>query len=368
MAYLPFHKIKKTLVYVSSLVNLSSKVFTIFHKTYNFRNLFVHHVKSISNIVQSLTPNATVLIWDDMLRGIRPDKWKNIEKLYNIQPVCWDYEPTIQVSHTNLFKYHQMFQHLWIASAFKGADGRIATFPSTRNRFLNLLHWLNFIQGYRFGGERNIHNFKGIILTGWSRYSHMDPPCELLPVAFPSLIINLLLIREYHSGNISTKWTTKYSDVFYGFVDEVLSNSVLKCETIENIFNEGNCDFDGKDLYIALANFSALVSKLSANTIFDNKEMGLECVEYYSKIGFLNTNKVQDFKLSVDSNLKELTKLESFVTKEMSKYYDRDFVTEYVNYKSQFIRNRLQNILPSLNRYVDLRKWPRRSKNCSFFV
>ena len=36
-------------------------------------------------------------------------------------------------------------------------------------------------------------SFKGLTLTGWSRYDHFAVNCELLPVALPSLIINLVV-------------------------------------------------------------------------------------------------------------------------------------------------------------------------------
>lgn len=36
----------------------------------------------------------------------------------------------------------------------------------------------------------------GIILTGWQRYSHYSPLCEILPVSIPSLIVDLVYLNS----------------------------------------------------------------------------------------------------------------------------------------------------------------------------
>ena len=45
-------------------------------------------------------------------------------------------------------------------------------------------------------------SFRGLVLTGWSRYDHFAVLCELLPVALPSLIVNLVIVTQGKKINI----------------------------------------------------------------------------------------------------------------------------------------------------------------------
>lgn len=176
-----------------------------------FSDLYINHVEEVTHIVNELSPATNVLIWGDMLfQNEKPGTFI----LDGIEAVAWDYAAHPRFSHKYFYNLHRNFKNIWIASAFKGADGRNATFPNIKKRFLNNLSWLKFILDYKFGGENQVYDFKGIILTGWSRYSHMAPQCELFPIAMPSLILNLLLIDTVKKGIDEGDIDLPYCDFF----------------------------------------------------------------------------------------------------------------------------------------------------------
>ncbi|KAG6449862.1 hypothetical protein O3G_MSEX006298 [Manduca sexta] len=329
-------------------------------------DLFVNHVNLISEIVKLLSPATVVLIWDDMLREIKPMEWEDFDNFVQTEPVYWDYKPNLAVSHLNLLKYRKKFDNIWIASAFKGADGPIATIPNLKNRFMNHFSWLNLILDYKFGGDDKVYNFKGIILTGWSRYNHMDPPCELLPLALPSLILNLLLIKKFQSGIVVDDDETSLGvDGFFAKHLDTEFNQSLKCKHIgiENM-DYSSCTLHSLELYTILERYRHTTENIESH--FYNDKIGLKSIEYYSKQGYVNINNVRRHMKWSNETLYELIDIEKMLYGTMLKYYNREFTKEYVNFKTYANKKRLKELYKTLRAYTKPRHWPRRPAKSLF--
>lgn len=54
----------------------------------------------------------------------------------------------------------------------------------------------------------------GIVLTGWSRYSHFLPLCELLPVSIPTLIGEAIYLKYWNSNITSSLMEDKILVIF----------------------------------------------------------------------------------------------------------------------------------------------------------
>lgn len=306
-----------------------------------------------------------------MLREIEVHEFYQMAHLPDVQLVYWDYSPYLGSPIATFHKYHEKFPHIWIASAYKGADGRTSMLPNLRNRFFNVLSWMELIQNFKFAEEVDVYNFRGIILTGWSRYTHMDPPCDLLPVAYPSLIISLLLVHKFISGNVTSLKDLR-TGTYYSIYDDFLNENVnfgshMDCKMGLDSLNKGDCIFDGVRLHVALSEYFDVLQDYTDGTLV-NDDTGLEYLEYYSNIGAVDTNKISKTKEFILSKMKTLVELENVIKVEMDKYYEKDFINEYVNYKTYNHKNKLRSALNALNDYSKVRSWPRRMDNVSYYI
>ena len=78
---------------------------------------------------------------------------------------------------------------MWIASAFRGANTPYKTLPDLQQHMNNHKAWLEKLYN-------KTKNVSGLIITGWSRYTHYTVLCDLLPHSIPSLVLCLSVVER----------------------------------------------------------------------------------------------------------------------------------------------------------------------------
>lgn len=329
------------------------------------------HVKFISGVIWDLSPKSKILTWEDMFKAIRPTHSIDL-RFPNMESVCWDYVATnLDSLHPNLYKYQRMFDNQWVASAYKGADGSSRTLPLLYSRFANHMNWLNFILTYE--SSYKLYRFKGIILTGWSRYSHMEPPCELLPVAMPSLLLNLILIEKYHKGiffhHEFIKSEQQYNVYQKGYIDTYIAKDLSSALMCENCIVDGSlstfqahtCVFEGAALYAVLERYTQL-RKTYTLQFFGGHDpsMSAELSMDAIKEGYINMFHIKSLMDVSTMIMNQITMIELQMVNAMTAYYDKFVIDEYVNFKLSTMKNDLLKLIQYLREYDVVKDWPRR--------
>lgn len=138
------------------------------------------------------------IIWDDMFRGwsgAQLDMLK-VNGKHLAEPCIWDYlgDKNIFDSITcnqSIGNTMVNFEKIWVASAYKGCRSPSTFFVDHELRLQNQYNWLEFARKSHFRDK-----IEGIILTGWSRFTHETVLCELLPMSIPSINLCLSVIDK----------------------------------------------------------------------------------------------------------------------------------------------------------------------------
>ncbi|KAK6050020.1 hypothetical protein COOONC_12475, partial [Cooperia oncophora] len=114
-----------------------------------------------------------------------------------ITPVVWGYK--IDVTEEGYFplglfeRLSQVFPTIFFASAYKGAHWKDENFIDL-DRYLR--NHMSYVRLYKAHKDSINGRVGGIILTGWQRYMHRAPLCELLAISIPSLVSDLVYIQD----------------------------------------------------------------------------------------------------------------------------------------------------------------------------
>ncbi|XP_075949329.1 hexosaminidase D isoform X1 [Anarhichas minor] len=170
-------------------------------------HLFLSHVTKVAQAIRETWPHMTIIMWDDMMRGMGQDTLKASGLVGLVQPMLWDYTPNLDVDTTVslLEKYCGAgMSDLWAASSFKGSTSVYTCVPSTQRHVDNHEQWLKVAAAVSAAV-----NLQGIAITGWQRYDHLSVLCELMHVALPSLAACLQTLSH---GQFSAEAQSKVAE------------------------------------------------------------------------------------------------------------------------------------------------------------
>uniref|UniRef100_A0A0M3JZT3 beta-N-acetylhexosaminidase n=1 Tax=Anisakis simplex TaxID=6269 RepID=A0A0M3JZT3_ANISI len=159
--------------------------------------LKLSHISRTANFAKHELGFDEVLAWNDMFGETNEQLLLQYKLGELLTPVVWGY--SVNVTQPNYFpggmfeRYSKVFDRLMFASAFKGANGKDQKFANA-DRYL--ANQLSYVDLYRINETHLIGRLKGIILTGWQRYSHTLPLCEILPVGIPSLVMDIVYLNN----------------------------------------------------------------------------------------------------------------------------------------------------------------------------
>lgn len=228
--------------------------------------LKLEHITRIAKYARNKLKFTEVLAWNDMFAETAVDLLKEYNMGELVVPVIWGYaEDVTRLGYFPLGmfgRYAEVFPQMLFGSAFKGANGVDQPFSDIQRYLMNQKSYIKLYEEKKSNLEGKI---RGIILTGWQRYDHFRPLCEIFPVGVPSLVVDLTYLNNVTANdmeivqkarellNCPTK-NTAYSSLRENVVATAAAaatssrlREVVIQESWEDLFL--NCSFPGSRIY-----------------------------------------------------------------------------------------------------------------------
>lgn len=159
-------------------------------------DLKLEHIAKIGKFARENAGFETVFAWNDMFDKESEETIRKSKINKFIVPVVWGYRTDVTENGyfpDGLFeRIFNVFDRFYVASAFKGADGARQQFSNISRYLENQKSYVNLMDLHKNAAAQKVD---GIFVTGWSRFNHFNALCELLPVAIPSLIVDLFYLN-----------------------------------------------------------------------------------------------------------------------------------------------------------------------------
>ena len=278
--------------------------------------LYMHHMEPLLMYVLALnSKKLKAIIWDDMLRDWKPDVLREMSEY--VSPMVWAYVDDL--SSYSKFpedmweRYSYSFKEIWLASSFKGALKPWSNFVPIQQHLNNHLSWLKITSMLQSKGT----GVKGIALTGWSRFDHYGPLCEVLPAGIPSLALCLKVLTE-----------GKFNDEIHKNVSTLLGfKEPFKTKIIFKYYDPENATYPGSEVYglvgtveKALSGWRDWTSVREKGWIRD-KQIQNNFISYFQ---------INQTLVGYGRSLDILNGIKENAAKVLEKYFFEDMVNEWV--------------------------------------
>ena len=343
-----------------SAANNDPKESNVYH---DGKTLFLQHVHRLGTYVRS--KSVIPIIWDDMLRTVPSQTLEAAGIGDVVEPMVWVYIEDIDrfIDPLTWSTFGEVFRHVWTAGAFKGAFGERLYATNIQRHVGNNVAWLEVMRREAIGpgGQQQSGDgtggidFRGIVLTGWSRYDHFAVLCELLPSSVPSLVLNLAILAEgAHSFDVTKR-----------------VNKLLECTGQKSLMSQeelarsstqwdlNRCKFLGSDLFSLISSYD--MSRKEIESVYDRltRQDGW-MTDYNVRHKYSSVQRVYDVMKSVNYQPSNLRSLELQFGDVLQEYFDGYTAGEWME----------QHLVPLKDMIDELRKrsaaltkenvWPRR--------
>nr|CAH0105520.1 unnamed protein product [Daphnia galeata] len=309
------------------------------NKIWSTSDLFIDHVSAVAKFVNEKL-GMRPMMWDDEFRSFSEPQLvqSGIGSLVDI--VVWNYKPTLELDHEIWTKYLNVFDNIWAASAFKGATGSNQQITSVRYHVENHRAWLRLIDEYK--DTAYISKFKGIMLRAGLVL------CELLPAAFPSLAVDLLLLQygDNHLHFIDQE-AVKYLGCSGSFVFQMSQETYYP-----------SCNFPGWEVLSVIQNYGQVMEQY-AKVLNDSVVRGW-LTDYNLAKQFSSPTHLSGIgtELSYLQNSFDSLKRESETSFEA--VYDTNTAKEWFETHVKPMADRINELLMAIETLRTKNTWPRR--------
>lgn len=283
-------------------------------KALSKQQLFLEFVVKIATHVRLKYPGVQPIMWDDMLRQVDLIELRESRIGKLVEPMVWQYTPTITIAEEQWSKYSAVFPNLWVASAFKGATGPNVQAVNISYHVQNHISWIQTAAQIK----SKFKTFRGYAVTGWQRYDHYAVLCELLPAGLPSMLVCLQTLIH---GNLSNEQLVRISSAL-GFPGCLPLNPFSNSDMVPI------CSFPGWEVYIGV--FYLIRLLVEYNFFIQSDSIDTWMSTYLVKLNFTNPIYLEQIEQQAKRLYEQYRNLKLQMEKSLSKIFFDDTVEEWI--------------------------------------